>query len=189
MAGWGSTQDSMCTTDANGPDPFTRCKFPFLYAMTTFHNCVPADSPTYANPLCKALLKAVGKVPATGYTSTSIFDEKGKLLTECFGSNVNRHGGYGWCATCRVGAKPGQPGYCGNESKDEEAEKPTVPYDKFWGYCGKQCETRETLKSLLQEAKLEILPAKECAKMGASMKVMLNIELCAAKQVFKIFKN
>jgi hypothetical protein len=68
-----------------------------------------------SNKLCHQLVKAkkLKPFPATGYTQTDIYDEKGKLLTECFAfpsQQLNLGGPYGWCATCNRDAKPGQPG-------------------------------------------------------------------------------
>jgi len=79
------------------------------------------------------------------------------------------------------------PGYCGTNPKMNEKERGLPKARKGWGYCQKQCAPyylkNEAAQTVLQEVKLEILKLSDCKKYGASMKVMTNIELCAAKQV------
>lgn len=79
------------------------------------------------------------------------------------------------------------PGYCGSSPKMNEAERGLPKARKGWGYCQKQCAPyflkNEASQTVLQEVKLEVLKLADCRKFGASMKVMPNIELCAAKQV------
>jgi hypothetical protein len=78
-------------------------------------------------------------------------------------------------------------GYCGPEPLNTTRERGRPNATNGWGYCDKQCDLSNRglygSQNMLQEAKLEILPQKECKKMGSSMKVKTNIELCAAKQV------
>jgi len=78
-----------------------------------------------------------------------------------------------------MSAKPGKPGYCGANSKNEslvfhykfcstfpsnnkkfylKKENTLVRPNKYWGFCAKQCVVSDPLKNILQEAKLEIVP-------------------------------
>jgi hypothetical protein len=43
----------------------------------------------------------------------------------------------------------------------------------------------DPLTQLLQEVRLDILPERECVKMGASMKVDTKKEICAGKQIYR----
>lgn len=189
VAGWGSTSEATCTTGEYGPDAFTKCQSPFSYMGMTLPNCVNIPSPSSNDKLCSQLVKQkkLNPFPDKGYTQTDIFDEKGKLLTECFNFPGNPLGPYGWCATCQRDSKPGQPGYCGTSSVVSEKERGKPKPAKGWGYCQKHCAPfylkNLAAQTVLQEAKLEILKLSECKKLGASMKVKTNIELCAAKQV------
>jgi hypothetical protein len=189
VAGWGSTAESMCTTGEYGPDPYTKCTSPFTYLGMTISNCVNIPSPSVTDKLCSQLVKQkkLNPFPSRGYTQTNIYDEKGKLLTECFSYPGNPAGQYGWCATCQRDAKPGQPGYCGANPTHSEKERGKPKTTKAWGYCQKQCEPfylkNAPAQTMLQEVKLEVLSQPQCKKMGSSMKVMTNIEICAAKQV------
>ena len=189
VAGWGSTAEAMCTTGQYGPDPFTKCASKFKYNSMTINECVSIPNPSYSDTLCKQLVKTMKlKIfPSPGYSQTNIYDEKGKLLTECYNFPENTAGPFGWCSTCQRDAKPDQPGYCGLGPSDNKKEFGRPKATQFWGFCQKQCATyylRNTpATSVLQDVKLELLGVKECKTMGASMKVMTNIEICAAKQV------
>ena len=112
VAGWGTTTEASCTTGDFGPDAYTKCVSPFTYKKMTLVNCVNIPSPSSDDKLCNQLMKQrkLNPFPSKGYTQTDIFDESGKLLTECFSYPRNPVGPYGWCATCQKDAKPGQPG-------------------------------------------------------------------------------
>ena len=54
------------------------------------------------------------------------------------------------------------------------------------GYCEKQCSVNFTdNQTLLQEVQLELLSVEDCKKMTNLSLAILDIELCAAKQVCK----
>ena len=214
VAGWGSDTDDHCTTGKYGPDPYTECTN-FDYQDTIFNECSFLPPPVSTdnkksdkNNICLALRRKMKPTtfPELGYTQTDIFDEKDKLLTTCFDFPNFTSGPYGWCATCQRGAKPGQPGYCGMDTitanNVKELGKPTATTG--WGYCEKQChpsyKKRTSDQNMLQEVDLQILRLEDCEKMGQYLKVITDIELCAAKQVCyiiiaflyiksKIFKN
>ena len=64
VAGWGlhheAQEESKCTTGDKGPDPFSKCKFPFFWhtpGSIAFHKCVGTDPPSQHNKGCKELLK------------------------------------------------------------------------------------------------------------------------------------
>ena len=59
VAGWRSTKELDCTTGENGPDPFSKCKFPFFigeqYVGMPFTQCLKTKSPSAMNKGCKEL--------------------------------------------------------------------------------------------------------------------------------------
>ena len=63
-AGWSSSSSSReidCTTGDKGPDPFSKCKFPFFidkFSMS-FSECIIAKSPSYRDKGCWELYKMV----------------------------------------------------------------------------------------------------------------------------------
>ena len=67
VAGWGlhheSTQEKDCTTGDKGPDPFSKCKFPFFVDNTAmaFKQCLKTPSPSRGNKGCKLLYKMMIK--------------------------------------------------------------------------------------------------------------------------------
>ena len=69
VAGWGlhheSTQELDCTTGDKGPDPFSKCKFPFFLGDTglslPFHQCLLTKSPSQKNKGCKDLYELMIK--------------------------------------------------------------------------------------------------------------------------------
>ena len=67
VAGWGSTNKVDCTTGDKGPDPFSKCKFPFFVedAKVPFSNCLLRKSPSAKNRGCKLLYKLMLKKNAT----------------------------------------------------------------------------------------------------------------------------
>ena len=70
VAGWGlhhkSTKDD-CTTNEKGPDPFSKCKFPFFIDNLSigFTQCMKLKSPSARNQGCKSLYKLMKKKNAT----------------------------------------------------------------------------------------------------------------------------
>jgi hypothetical protein len=65
VAGWGSHHEarteSGCTTNKHGPDPFSKCKFPFKYHNIVIGNCLRTFSPTKDNKKCMELYKLVNQ--------------------------------------------------------------------------------------------------------------------------------
>ena len=63
VAGWGlhheSTKEEDCTTGDKGPDPFSKCNFPFYIAglNVPFWQCLQTKPPSDHNKGCKELLK------------------------------------------------------------------------------------------------------------------------------------
>ena len=54
--GWGANQFS-CDTNDNGPNPHTKCKFPFKYKGQTYTKCTKIVTPSADNPICLQLYK------------------------------------------------------------------------------------------------------------------------------------
>ena len=63
VAGWGlhheSTKREDCTTGDKGPDPFSKCKFPFFVNNPgmAFIECMKIKTPSYDNKGCRLLYK------------------------------------------------------------------------------------------------------------------------------------
>ena len=74
--GWGMTNDQDCTTNDDGPDPYSLCKFPFFTSKLLVPNCITTMSPSGNNKACKRLSKQVtksgGKFPPRGYSRVCI---------------------------------------------------------------------------------------------------------------------
>ena len=67
-AGWGlhheSTMENDCTTGENGPDPFSKCKFPFFIGeqmSLPFNQCLKSKSPSAENKGCQHIYKLMKK--------------------------------------------------------------------------------------------------------------------------------
>ena len=73
VAGWGlhheSTKEKDCTTNDKGPDPFTKCKFPFFIdtarSTPSINQCVKTKSPSHGDRGCRSLYKTMIKRTAT----------------------------------------------------------------------------------------------------------------------------
>ena len=61
VAGWRSSKDLDCTTGENGPDPFSKCKFPYEFRGLRFNNCLKSKSPSAMNKDCKELYNLMRK--------------------------------------------------------------------------------------------------------------------------------
>ena len=61
-----------CTTNGDGPDPYSMCKFPFLNSGILIHDCISIKSPSGSNEACvrisKQLMKTHGTFPPDGYS-------------------------------------------------------------------------------------------------------------------------
>ena len=73
VAGWGlhheSTQEKDCTTGDKGPDPFSKCKFPFFSEdaglTLPLNQCVFTNSPSAKNKGCQELYQLMRKRKGT----------------------------------------------------------------------------------------------------------------------------
>lgn len=54
VGGWGANY-AYCSTNKDGPNPHTQCKFPFKYKGQVFSQCTRLPTPTSDNPICKQL--------------------------------------------------------------------------------------------------------------------------------------
>ena len=194
VAGWGMDTEDQCTTGKYGPNPYTRCAPTFIYNDMTINTCVTIPPPSSNIKLCKNLVREMklSVFPEPGYTQTDIYDEKGQLLTECFNHPIKNEGTHGWCATCNINATRGEPGFCGlGPLMNLESQFARPTNTKGWGFCEKQCSPlyiqNRPAQNMLKEVDLQILSVEECKKMGQSLEVMTDIELCAAKQVLSYF--
>ena len=75
--GWGSTNDQDCTTNDDGPDPYSLCKFPFLKGGLLHTECLPSTSPSGNNKVCVRMSEQVTKdhrkFPPPGYSRVCIY--------------------------------------------------------------------------------------------------------------------
>ena len=69
VAGWGlnheSTKEQGCNTGDKGPDPFSKCKFPFFSGEIgleiSFNDCLLTKSPSAGNKKCQKIYKLMKK--------------------------------------------------------------------------------------------------------------------------------
>ena len=68
VAGWGlhheSTKEADCTTGDKGPDPFSKCKFPFFMdndGGNPWNQCLKVKSPSSWNKNCQRIFKMMKK--------------------------------------------------------------------------------------------------------------------------------
>ena len=76
IIGWGMVHDQDCTTNGDGPDPYSMCKFPFLNSGILISDCISITSPSGSNKACerisKQVMKTHGKFPPDGYSRVCI---------------------------------------------------------------------------------------------------------------------
>ena len=72
VAGWGLQHESQkryekCKTGEHGPNPFSKCKFPFRTPGLDFSNfdCLHGVSPTAENKICLELFRKMEKMNRT----------------------------------------------------------------------------------------------------------------------------
>ena len=71
VAGWGlhgaATEEQECATGEMGPDPISKCKFPFFIGNTAikFNQCIITKSPSHGDRGCRLLYKMMIKKNAT----------------------------------------------------------------------------------------------------------------------------
>ena len=72
VAGYPNYNDQDCTTNDDGPDPYSMCKFPFINSGMLISNCISITSPSGNNEACKRIHKQVmkthGQFPPNGYS-------------------------------------------------------------------------------------------------------------------------
>ena len=68
VAGWGlnheSTRKGDCTTGDKGPDPYSKCKFPFFKedpGSAPVNKCFKQNSPSFGYPSCQLLYNMMTK--------------------------------------------------------------------------------------------------------------------------------
>ena len=81
VAGWGHGSESRgnesaCTTGQYGPDPYSKCKFPYVYGELEFHGCLKTSSPSSRNSKCMKLYEKMKgkKILDKGYGRVSSLD-------------------------------------------------------------------------------------------------------------------
>ena len=90
VSGWRSSKDLGCTTGENGPDPFSKCKFPFFIDEIRglrFNHCLRTKSPSAMNKDCKELYNLM--IKRNGNT-TSFLDNYGRVNTT-LNSLIEKH--------------------------------------------------------------------------------------------------
>lgn len=60
VAGWGAVHDMKCTTNEFGPQPNTKCKFPFKFKSISFTGCVSMPSPSNYEDVCNRSAHVTG---------------------------------------------------------------------------------------------------------------------------------
>ena len=78
--------DNDCTTN-DGPDPYSKCKFPFRYKGSNVVNCqFGQPSPSADNKFCKRLsqqiAKRYGTFPRKGYSRVCIIETLCTLMQD-----------------------------------------------------------------------------------------------------------
>ena len=85
-AGWGlhheSTTEEGCTTNNKGPDPFSKCKFPFFIENSSikFKQCIITKSPSAKNKGCHVLFKMM--IKRKGNNASLIDENYGRVNTD-----------------------------------------------------------------------------------------------------------
>ena len=85
-AGWSSSSSSReldCTTGDKGPDPFSKCKFPFFVGehwSIPFNQCLITKSPSAKNKGCKEIYKLMKE--RKGNTASFLDSGYGRVNTD-----------------------------------------------------------------------------------------------------------
>ena len=94
VAGWGlhheSTKEEDCTTGDKGPDPFSKCKFPFFMdnlGAGPFSGCLKVKSPSSRNKNCQLLYKMMKK--RKGNNASFIDENYGRVNTNMYHISAN----------------------------------------------------------------------------------------------------
>ena len=100
-AGWGQkeTKEKDCTTGDKGPDPFSRCKFPFFLGdaglSMSFNQCLLSKSPSHNNKGCKDLYELMKK--RKGNTTSFLDKNYGRVNTDTTSRRASGHVDVGTC--------------------------------------------------------------------------------------------
>ena len=77
IIGWGMVHDQDCTTNGDGPDPYSMCKFPFLNSGILINDCISIVSPSIENKACERLRNQLNKshenFPPDGYSRVLMY--------------------------------------------------------------------------------------------------------------------
>ena len=69
--------DNECTTNDDGPVPYSLCKFPFFTSGLLVTGCISVASPSGRNKICKRISKQVtkdrGKFPPPGHSRVCMY--------------------------------------------------------------------------------------------------------------------
>ena len=85
-AGWGlhheSTKMKDCTTGDKGPDPFSKCKFPFFLGDLNlpFMQCIKTKSPSHGDKSCRSINELMKK--RIGNTTSFLDENYGRVNTD-----------------------------------------------------------------------------------------------------------
>ena len=119
VAGWGRTGDPVCTTNKDGPAPYSKCKKPFNNNGISNWGCSHTMSPSNSDRSCKRLKDYMRRRRRDYEESLNRYDfirikryHRGDLRieTDCYSMKPSR---FGWCGTCNpTSTRPGDPGYC-----------------------------------------------------------------------------
>ena len=81
-AGWGQkeTKAKDCTTGDKGPDPFSRCKFPFFFRNFLLWGCIKTKSPSHGDKSCRSINELMKK--RIGNTTSFLDENYGRVNTD-----------------------------------------------------------------------------------------------------------
>ena len=204
VEGWGNdaSSSSKCMTNELGPAPFSPCQTKTIVdsKRNEFPGCGQIRSPTgflmkdKSHPCNKfkkflALKENKKRIPFLPSNFTQVKILTSSLKHDCFSDN--RRPKKTWCATCRPGAVPGEPGYCGPNSINKTAEQLLPLNATNWGFCldSSACMKLSHPGKYIRPAKdlnfiyLKILENKHCKFFGNLSNVNTKKEICAGKVV------
>ena len=185
VAGWGRTSRPSCFTDNNGPERNVKCRFPYRHGGTLQHECNYDGSPSNSSSKCVQFREANKDFNWENGGFVKLLYNRGTRVTKCYNPNPE----YGWCATCLLGVKKDEAGYCyPSTSKTKNDDDPDmltpVRKGKNWGFCTSECEKSFDLthtSKKLKETALSILPEYDCGVFNSSrLQYSGEHELCAA---------
>ena len=122
-----------------GPNMNQKCKFPFLYRISkneTIEKDVCSLSMPPSHPECDMLARSKNWTERVPRDMNKIIIRKdiskladrsrlypgvksNYVMLDCYAEYFQS----GWCGTCLKSARPGQPGYCGQDKEDDKKKK------------------------------------------------------------------